>query len=166
MEPTPTQLRYIKRNARKAARDVLAAYAERSRIPVKPIAIARSMGLRVLEAPLPGYAWGMILGNLDGTAHIYFDENLPPVRARYACAHELGHYVANNCTLEPCMGYQCGSDEHQDMAEIYADTFAKELLLPHPEIDVCIEDGLSIFEIARTFEVPVGLITYSKKQKQ
>lgn len=37
MEPTPTQLRYIKRNARRAARDVLAAYAEHSRIPVNPI---------------------------------------------------------------------------------------------------------------------------------
>ena len=34
MEPTPTQLRYIKRNARKAAKDVLAAYTEHSRIPV------------------------------------------------------------------------------------------------------------------------------------
>lgn len=166
MEPTPTQLRYIKRSARKAARDVLAAYAEHSRIPVKPIAIARSMGLRVLESPLPGEAWGMILGNLGGTAHIYFDENLPPVRARYACAHELGHYVANNYALPPCMGYQCGNDEHQDMTELYADTFAKELLLPRPEIDVCIEDELSIFEIARMFEVPVDLITYSKKQTQ
>lgn len=89
MEPTPTQLRYIKRNARRAARDVLAAYAEHSRIPVNPIAIARSMGLRVFESPLPGDTWGMILGNLGGTAHIYFDENLPPVRARYTCAHEL-----------------------------------------------------------------------------
>ena len=39
-------------------------------------------------------------------------------------------------------------------------------LHPHPEIDVCIEDELSIFEIARMFEVPVGLITYSKKQTQ
>lgn len=76
MEPTPTQLKHIKRNARRAARDVLAAYAEHSRIPVKPVAIIRSMGLRVFERPLPGYAWGMILGNLGGTAHIYFDENL------------------------------------------------------------------------------------------
>lgn len=166
MEPTSTQLRYIKRNARRAARDILAAYAEHSRIPVNPTAIARSMGLRVFESPLPGDAWGMILGNLGGTAHIYFDENLPLVRARYACAHELGHYIANNCALQPCTGYQCGNDEHQDMAELYADAFAKELLLPHPEIDICIEDGLSIFEIARIFEVPVGLITYSNKQTQ
>lgn len=166
MEPTPTQLRYIKRSARKAARDVLAAYAKHSRIPVNPIAIARSMGLQVLESPLPGDAWGMILGNLGGTAHIYFDENLPPVRARYACAHELGHYIANDGVLEPCMGYQCGNDEHQNMAELYADTFAKELLLPYPEIDMCIVNGLSVFEIARMFEVPVGLITYSKNQTQ
>lgn len=164
MQPTPTQLRYIKRSARKAARDVLAAYAERSRIPVKPIAIARSMGLRVFEAPLPGYAWGMILGNLGGTAHIYFDENLPPVRARYACAHELGHYIANNGVLEPCMGYQCGSNEHQDTAELYADTFAKELLLPHPEIDMYIVDGLSVFEIARLFDVPPGLVASEMHQ--
>lgn len=118
MEPTPTQLRYIKRSARKAARDVLAAYAERSRIPVNPIAIARSMGLRVFESPLPGYAWGMILGNFGGTAHIYFDENLPPVRARYACAHELGHYVANNCALQPCMGYQCGKFERNTVKDV------------------------------------------------
>lgn len=166
MEPTPTQLRYIKRSARKAARDVLAAYAEQSRIPVNPVAIARSMGLRVFEAPLPGDAWGMILGDLAGTAHIYFDENLPPVRARYACAHELGHYIANDGVLEPCMGYQCGNDEHQDMAELYADTFAKELLLPRPEIDMCIANDLSVFEIARMFEVPVSLIAYSKKQTQ
>lgn len=158
MEPTSTQLRCIKRSARKAARDVLAAYVEHSRIPVKPIAIARSMGLRVFESPLPGYAWGMILGNLGGTAHIYFDENLPSVRAHYACAHELGHYVANNCALQPCMGYQCGSNEHQDTAELYADTFAKELLLPHPEIDMCIVDGMSVFEIAHMFQVPPGLV--------
>ena len=84
MEPTPTQLRYIKRSARRAARDILDAYDEHSRIPVNPIAIARSMGLRVFESPLPGDAWGMILGNLGGTAHIYFDENLPPVRTRIA----------------------------------------------------------------------------------
>lgn len=166
MEPTPTQLRYIKRNARRAARDVLAAYAEHSRIPVKPIAITRLMGLRVFEGSLSENAWGMIIGDLGGTANIYLDENLPPVRARYACAHELGHYVANDYALEPSMGYQCVGDEHQDIAELYADTFATELLLPHPEIDVCIEDGLSIFEIARMFEVPVGLITYSKKQTQ
>lgn len=51
MEPTLTQLRYIKRSARKAARDVLSAYAEHSRIPVNPVAIARSMGLRVFESP-------------------------------------------------------------------------------------------------------------------
>ena len=148
MEPTPTQLRYIKRSARRAARDVLTAYTEHSRIPVNPIAIARSMGLRVFEAPLPGDAWGMILG------------------ARYACAHELGHYVANNYALQPCMGYQCGNDDYQDTAELYADTFAKELLLPHPEIDMCIADGLSVFEIARMFEVPVGLVAYLKKQTQ
>lgn len=158
MEPTPTQLRYIKRSARKAARDVLAAYAEHSRIPVNPIAIARSMGLRVLQNPLPDDAWGMILGDLAGTAHIYLDENLPPVRARYACAHELGHYIANDGVLEPCMGYQCGSNEHQDMAELYADTFARSLLLPHPEIDMCIVDDLSVFEIARLFDVPPDLV--------
>lgn len=29
-----------------------------------------------------------------------------------------------------------------------------------------IVDGLNVFEIARIFEVPVGLITYSKKQTQ
>ena len=44
------------------------------------------------------------------------------------------------------------------MAELYADTFAKELLLPHPEIDMCITDGLSVFEIARLFDVPPGLV--------
>ena len=164
MEPTPTQLRYIKRSARKAARDVLAAYAEHSRIPVNTIAIARSMGLRVFESPLPGDAWGMILGDLGGTAHIYFDENLPPVRARYACAHELGHYIANDGVLEPCMGYQCGSNEHQDTAELYANTFAKSLLLPHPEIDAYIVDGLSVFEIARMFQVPPGLVASEMHQ--
>lgn len=164
MELTPTQLRHIKRSARKAARDVLAAYTEHSRIPVNPVAIARSMGLRVFESPLPDDAWGMILGDLGGTAHIYFDENLPPVRARYACAHELGHYIANNGVLEPCMGYQCGSNEHQDTAELYADTFAKSLLLPHPEIDACIVDGLSVFEIARLFDVPPGLVASEMHQ--
>lgn len=155
----------IRRDARSAAEDVLKAYWEHREIPVDPVKIARSMGLSVFEAQLGEDTWGMIIADEGGTANIYLDEDQPPTRARFSCAHELGHYVDHKCELEPSMGYEdkrsaAGAGQP---SEIYANEFAGALLSPEAELRELVDSGFETFEIARTFHVSPASIAYRRQ---
>ena len=156
----------IRSDARNAAEAVLEAYWPSRAIPVDPVRIARSMGLSVFEAQLGEDTWGMIIADQGGSANIYLDEDQPPTRARFSCAHELGHYVDHQCDLEPSTGYEdkrstAGAGQP---SEVYANEFAGALLSPEPELRELVEQGLDTFELARAFRVSPASIAYRRQR--
>lgn len=155
----------IRSDARNAAEAVLEAYWPSRTIPVDPVRIARLMGLSVFEAQLGEDTWGMIIADQGGSANIYLDEDQPPTRARFSCAHELGHYVDHQCDLEPSTGYEdkrstAGAGQP---SEVYANEFAGALLSLEPELRELVEQGLDTFELARAFRVSPASIAYRRQ---
>lgn len=155
----------IRNDARNAAEAVLEAYWASRSIPIDPVKIARSMGLSVFEAQLGEDTWGMIIADEGGTANIYLDEDQAPTRARFSCAHELGHYVDHQCDLEPSTGYE---DKRStagigEPSEVYANEFAGALLSPEAELRDLVGQGLDTFEIASAFLVSPASIDYRRK---
>lgn len=155
----------IRNDARNAAEAVLEAYWTSRAIPIDPVTIARSMGLSVFKAQLGEDTWGMIIADEGGTANIYLDEDQSPTRARFSCAHELGHYVDHQCDLEPSTGYE---DKRSTAGigqphEVYANEFAGALLSPEEELRSFVEQGLDTFEIARTFHVSPASVDYRRR---
>ena len=155
----------IRDDARNAAEAILETYWTSRTIPVDPVKIARLMGLSVFEAHLGEDTWGMIIADEGGTANIYLDEDQSPTRARFSCAHELGHYVDHQCDLEPSTGYE---DKRSTAgigqpSEVYANEFAGALLSPELELRDLVDQGLDTFEIARAFHVSPASIDYRRK---
>lgn len=82
----------IKKKAQVAANAVLKHYQELSRIPVDPIAIAKRMGVKVLQTDLPDELSGALYKEAGSDPIIFVsrEDSLP--RQRFACACGLGHY--------------------------------------------------------------------------
>ncbi|RBY91429.1 toxin [Blastococcus sp. TF02A-30] len=63
-----------------------------------------------------------------------------PVRQRFTCAHELGHFVYNTSGVEPASAFEFVDFRSTlaaagvDPAEIYANRFAAALLMPEDEV--------------------------------
>lgn len=148
-----------------AAEEILAAYWPTREIPVDPIKIARTMGLSVFRTQLGDDVWGMIIADGGGSADIYLDEDQSQTRARFSCAHELGHYVDRKSEMEPSTGYmdQRSADTTGQPAEIYANEFAGALLAPEAELRDYIDQGLNDYEIAAEFNVSPASISYRRK---
>ena len=83
----------VSRDPERDAREILETVWD-STLPVDPIYIARSLGVKVYNAPLSSGVSGM----LEKTA-AYADPEITlnmsdsRNRRRFTCAHELGHYV-------------------------------------------------------------------------
>lgn len=131
---------------------------------VDPVMLARRMGLSVFDAQLGDDTWGMIIGASGGSADIYLDVDQPPVRYRFSCAHELGHYVDNRGTLSPGEGFEDRrSEEGRGTArEVYANEFAGSLLMPEGAFRELAQSGAANPDIAREFGVSLAAVEYRR----
>ncbi|WP_199584128.1 ImmA/IrrE family metallo-endopeptidase [Blastococcus sp. TF02A-30] len=131
------------RDAAKDAQDVLLNYwadeTGRLAIPIDPIWIARELGIQVFVSDMDLDVSGT-LRRSHGETVIDLNRSDAPVRQRFTCAHELGHFVYNTSGVEPASAFEFVDFRSTlaaagvDPAEIYANRFAAALLMPEDEV--------------------------------
>lgn len=156
-----------------AARSVLASYGptleSEAELPIDPVRIARALGINVYSAKLENTLSGMIAKLQDDPGiDIYLNSEHVPVRQRFTCAHELGHYFAIRETgsLDSKQFVHrrdarssCGT--HAE--EVFANKFAAELLMPESQVVQLHGMGLDDLALARRFNVSIDAMRFRLK---
>lgn len=133
-------------------------------IPVDPFHIARRLGLRVFAAKLDSDVSGMLIKEPGRDPVIYVNGNDTENRQRFSCAHELGHYILRaSSNSDDAFGYIDRRGEEAprgtNPAEIYANQFAAELLMPQENVRR-LAPSMSDASLAVKFNVSVGAMKY------
>lgn len=141
--------------------DALRDETDRLPLPVDPVVVARTLGINVYNSSLGPSVSGMIVKrHEDDDPDIFLNDEHAPVRQRFTCAHELGHYFGNvTWSGERKKTYthrrdalsSCGTD----IEEKYANAFAANLLMPEAEVRRLQKSGYSTVQMAREFWVSV-----------
>ncbi|HSS05198.1 MAG TPA: ImmA/IrrE family metallo-endopeptidase [Solirubrobacterales bacterium] len=125
-------------------------------IPVDPVRIARTAGLRVLDAELDEKTLGALVKNPGQDPVILLNQSDSPNRRRFTCAHELGHFVRRSEETDEYTTVDLRdpvSATGLDSEEIYANEFAASLLMPEDKVKSLVEAGLDDLEMAIRFKV-------------
>lgn len=125
-------------------------------VPVDPVAIARTAGLRVLEAELDENTLGALVKQPGKDPTILLNENDSENRRRFTCAHELGHFVRRSEEGDKYLRVDLRnslSATGEDPDEVYANEFAACLLMPEDEVKDLVARGMSDLEMAIRFKV-------------
>lgn len=130
----PTQ---IKKEATEEAEKLLDVAWPLRVIPIDPIAIARTAGLRVLDAALEEDTLGALVKQPYRDPVIMLNASDPDNRKRFTCAHELGHWVrrsdeAEEYTTVDLRGPLSATGDDPD--EVFANEFAASLLMPEDDV--------------------------------
>jgi Zn-dependent peptidase ImmA (M78 family) len=107
------------------------------RLPIDPIAIAQSLGVKVFRAELESTISGLLSKQAGMDAVIFLNAADSPSRQRFTCAHELGHFFRNASDEEKLdyVDYRDGRAKlGLDADEVYANAFAAELLMPEARV--------------------------------
>jgi Zn-dependent peptidase ImmA (M78 family) len=145
-------------------------------VPVPVEAIARSMGLPIVETAMDADVSGALIrsGDLQGIA---VNASQAPVRKRFTIAHELAHFLLNHVDKDhvdwkfTVIRRDGRSSEAQDDQEIAANFFAANLLMPRDHLRRDVEkfkgfDGevqlgdAEIFMLARRYKVSDTAMRY------
>lgn len=134
-----------------------------NKFPVDPVAIARDLGIDVVEAELDENVAGAILKQPGQDPTIFLNASDSANRKRFTAAHELGHYVMH--AEEPnAFDY---IDERSDisepganMEEDFADAFATTLLMPKAEIKRLQKEHYTATQLAAYFGVSQDAIYF------
>lgn len=156
----------IQAEAKKLANDTLSSSWTIGEFPVDPIAIAYDLGVRVFSANIGSDVSGMLRKEPYQAPEIYLDVNDPPVRRRFSCAHELGHYVrhADEGDELAFVDYRdARSRNGVDLEERFANAFAANLLMPEDDVRTQFERGHTALDLADRYDVSLDAITYRLK---
>lgn len=150
--------------------------------PVDPFHLAKRLGLRVLEGPLPADVSGKLFKQSGQAPVILLNETDPRNRQRFTCAHELGHYhlrlskqpatpsddeqaYVDTDTYE-YTDYRDGrSVSGQDADERFANQFAAALLMPPAAVKQMVQQagGADILVLAEFFGVSAEAMRFRLK---
>jgi Zn-dependent peptidase ImmA (M78 family) len=126
------------------------------RLPVNPIRIARSLGIKVFNASFEEDVSGALVKAEGSDPSILLNSEDSRHRKRFTCAHEIGHFIgrAEEPEKYECVDYRdprssTGSIEE----ERFADSFAANLLMPKPAVEALHSEGLPDFRLAIQFGV-------------
>lgn len=153
-----------------AAREVLATHwsgrPAESQLPVDPVHIARTVGINVYQSEFENALSGMLYkADADSGTDIFLNSEHAPVRQRFTCAHELGHYFGmyySDAGLPDSFVHyrdrraECGTYAE----EIYANNFAAELLMPEDRVREMYKLGFTKIAMASRFKVSVDSMGY------
>lgn len=147
----------ILKHPQREADKILRAYWGDEGFPVDPVAIARELGVFVFNADIPGDVSGLLRKHPGQAPEIYLDVDDPIVRRRFTCAHELGHYVSHADRDETEFSFVdyrgTLATERTNPEDVFANTFAANLLMPRQKVVELHRDGWSRPEMARFFHV-------------
>lgn len=140
-------------------------------IPVEEI--AADMGLEIRRLPLEGGSVSGLLYQSDDATVIGVNSKDAPTRQRFTIAHEIGHYLLHGKRkLHVDKGFRVHlrdqtSSEASDVAEIEANQFAAELLMPEMMIREALQDKMidvesdnDLMELANLFEVSLQVLVF------
>jgi Zn-dependent peptidase ImmA (M78 family) len=146
-------MRLIKDVAREAAERILDEHWN-GVLPVDPVQIAHSLGMRVFLADLPENESGLIIKNSGESAEIHINRNEPLGRQGYTCAHELGHWVERSVQQDDEYSFVDKRDDSpMDAHEWYAEHFAANLLMPGRVFIEAFDNGNRVRDLAQLFGV-------------
>jgi Zn-dependent peptidase ImmA (M78 family) len=133
-------------------------------IPVNPFHIAQRLGIEVLGAGLEQDVSGMLVKEPAQDPIIYVNATDSENRQRFSCAHELGHFILRaSSRADDSYGYidRRGplASQGTNPAEIYANQFAAELLMPQENVRT-LAPRLPDAALAVEFNVSVGAMKY------
>ena len=154
----------IRAKAAEQAEEVLDAYWRPRLVPVDPIVLARALGISVFKAELGDDVFGMITGS-DGGADIYLDRDQPQNRLRFTCAHEIGHFIDRADLIGSGQAFvdRRSDTDRGNAAEVYANEFAGNLLMPERELRAAVRRFNTPYEIAQYFNVSIAALQYRRK---
>lgn len=153
------------------AADRLLALGKVTRPSVPVDRLARLAGAELRVGPLPSELSGFLLRE-EGSPIIGVNSTHAPVRQRFTIAHELGHLALHPDRSYVDRGFAVyfrddKSATAEDYAEVQANQFAADLLMPRKMLDVAmkgwavdIEDSESLARIARRFGVSTQALTF------
>lgn len=135
------------------------------KFPVDPKRIAQSLGIEVHETWLDADTAGFIIRERGQSTQIFLNQADAPARRRFTLAHELGHFVQHRDDDE--IGFVDRRDEVSssgtDPAEIWANRFAAELLMPGALLSKWWASGKSFEQIRERLDVSSAALTYRMK---
>ncbi len=133
-----------------AARQILEVHWDKT-LPVNPVAVANSMGVKVFFSPDLGVSGKFVEHN--GLPAIYIDQNEPLNRKRFTIFHELGHYVMKHGE-RPRDKYRVYDKYNFIPEESEANNFAAEMLMPREAVEFYArEKDYTLSELASIFAV-------------
>jgi Zn-dependent peptidase ImmA (M78 family) len=125
--------------------------------PVDPAQIARQLGVDVRRAAVRREISGALVKKLGEDPRILLNANDHIDRQRFACAHELGHFIAQEVDPDEYeyidLRQTMYSASGRDPDELFANRFAAQLLMPEDEVRRLIDSGISVTLMARRFRV-------------
>ncbi|MDI9335141.1 MAG: ImmA/IrrE family metallo-endopeptidase [Cytophagales bacterium] len=133
-------------------------YWSNGSIPIDPFLIARRAGIRLecLPQDVPDSFSGDYTPSHQGApALIRYNSTHSLVRQRFTLAHELGHHALGHGLSYRDDSRAAFSTQNYDPAEVGANRFAAELLMPHTAIEYAMTKllPLTIENLAQTFQV-------------
>lgn len=135
----------------------------RIRLPIDPMEIARSMGIKVHTRVLDVGTAGQLVKRAGQDPEIYLNLFDSEGRQRFTCAHEIGHYITHLTGDEVEWEYvdrrDAASSTGTRSQEIYANQFAAALLMPAHIVHKYAE-SLSPDRLAAKFGVSQDAMNY------
>ncbi len=140
---------------------------ESYQLPIDPVVIARTLGINVFSTKLENGTSGMIAkleSSPDSDIDMILNSEHAPVRQRFTCAHEIGHFftvLRDNPSMDKGFLYKrdelssCGTNQD----EIYANKFAAELLMPTSLVKQYVDEGHKMGALTRMFNVSIQAMT-------
>ena len=155
----------IQNDAKKLAEDTLSSSWNQNVFPVDPVAIATSLGVNVFSTFIGADVSGMIRKLPGGVPEIFLDASEPPVRRRFSCAHELGHFVKHSGLDELAfIDYRdARSSNGTSTEEVFANAFAANLLMPETEVRAQFSNTDSAPKLSGYFDVSIDAMSYRLK---
>lgn len=135
-----------------AAASVLAEHWD-GYLPVKPSLIARIFEIEVIPRDLGPLIAGRIQRQ-GGNVCVHINSSEPEARRRFTLAHEIGHFIKHRGRDFAYEDYRNAlSKQGTDKDEIYANSFAAELLMPEVAIRGLMALRVQEVQMAREFKV-------------
>jgi Zn-dependent peptidase ImmA (M78 family) len=167
---TPAELRRIQREAKTAADAFLEQSWDNDRYPVDPFEIAKSRGFSSAIMNIPEDVSGILRKKRGEKPAIYIDAKDNWRRQRFTCAHELGHIALRQGSEgddADDFGYVDRrsdlSSNGTDPAEVFANTFAANLLMPSSAVESLVDLGMPTRDLAMFFDVSIISMEYRLK---
>jgi Zn-dependent peptidase ImmA (M78 family) len=125
-------------------------------LPIDPVRVAQTLGVKVLDAPLNDDVSGALVKEKNADPSILLNASDSKNRKRFTCAHELGHFIRRADEPEK-YEYVDYRDERSSTGTVeeerFANGFAANLLMPELLVKSFHDQKLPDFRMARMFGV-------------